>query len=324
MAANDLAQLLAPQFEAWLSFQSVTSEGLVSRRNDVRRNHVITVHGAPARLEEALLDEWADCTPEQAHTTLSKPDVVVTNMKDKETQLGKLRRFNDEVKSSFSLEELEELSGNRAIMSDSQQLATVPTLLRELSNDGKSKDGLSRQPSLRPLQVGDMVRVKREVKEPKYKWGSGVSHETVGTIKKIDSDGDCKVDFGGRQRRWNGVLDEMELVAAGPGSSTKAAEAERQVWVQQKAAGLVGPVFPQDEQHPQLAVGQRVLDIGDSGALGVVLGWKADGKRHGDTTGGLSSNGCVRVFFYSRPDQYERNPWNIMGTRGRAPLPTCS
>ena len=44
------------------------------------------------------MDEWADCTPEQAYTTLSKPDVVVTNKKDKITQLGKLQRFNDEVK----------------------------------------------------------------------------------------------------------------------------------------------------------------------------------------------------------------------------------
>ena len=302
----------------------MTSEGLVSRRNDVRRNHVITVHGAPARLEEAVLDEWADCTPEQAYTTLSKPDVVVTNTKDKITQLGKLQRFNDEVKSSFSLEELQELGGHRAAMSDSQQLATVPTLLRELSNDGKSKGGLSKKPSSRPLQVGDKVRVKREVKEPKYKWGSGVSHETVGTIRRVDSDGDCKVDFGGRQRRWNGVLDEMELVAAGPGSSTEAAEAERKVWVQQKAAGLIGPIFPQDQQHPQLAVGQRVLDVGGSGALGVVLGWKTEGKRHGDTSGGLSSNGCARVFFDSKPDQYTKNPWNIMATRGRAPLPICS
>ena len=109
MAANDLAQLLAPQFEAWLSFQSVTSEGLVSRRNDVRRNHVITVHGAPARLEEALLDEWADCTPEQAHTTLSKPDVVVTNMKDKEVQLRKLEQLNEEVRGAFNAAEAQKL-----------------------------------------------------------------------------------------------------------------------------------------------------------------------------------------------------------------------
>ena len=124
------------------------------------------------------MDEWADCTPEQAYTTLSKPDVVVTNKKDKETQLGKLQRFNDKVKSSFSLEELEELE------------ELVPTLLREQRNEGKSKGGLSRKPSSRPLQVGDKVRVKREVKEPKYKWGSGVSHETVGTIRRVDSDGD--------------------------------------------------------------------------------------------------------------------------------------
>ena len=223
------------------------------------------------------MDEWADCTPEQAYTTLSKPDVVVTNKKDKITQLEKLQRFNDEVKSSFSLEELQELGGHRAAMSDSQQLATVPTLLRELSNDGKSKGGLSRKPSSRPLQVGDKVRVKREVKEPKYKWGSGVSHETVGTIRRVDSDGDCKVDFGGRQRRWNGVLDEMELVAAGPGSSTEAAEAERKVWVQQKAAepGSSGQFFHRTNstRSSQLGSGFSIL------AAVAPSEWCSDGRQ---------------------------------------------
>ena len=55
------------QFAAWLSFQSVTSEGLVSRRSHARRNHVVTVHGAPAELREALATEWSQCTPDEAH-----------------------------------------------------------------------------------------------------------------------------------------------------------------------------------------------------------------------------------------------------------------
>ena len=106
MAANDLAQLLAPQFEAWLSFQSVTSEGLVSRRSHARRNHVVTVHGAPAELREALATEWSQCTPDEAHAKLSKPDVAVTNQRDKDEQLPKLLLFNDTVKGAFSPQEL--------------------------------------------------------------------------------------------------------------------------------------------------------------------------------------------------------------------------
>ena len=94
------------QFEAWLSFQSVTSEGLVSRRSHARRNHVVTVHGAPAELREALATEWSQCTPDEAHAKLSKPDVAVTNQRDKDEQLPKLLLFNDTVKGAFSPQEL--------------------------------------------------------------------------------------------------------------------------------------------------------------------------------------------------------------------------
>ena len=94
------------QFEAWLSFQSVTSEGLVSRRSHARRNHVVTVHGAPAALAGALADEWSQCTPDEAHAKLSKPDVAVTNQRDKDEQLPKLLLFNDTVKGAFSPQEL--------------------------------------------------------------------------------------------------------------------------------------------------------------------------------------------------------------------------
>ena len=55
-----------------------------------RRNHVVTVHGAPAELREALADEWSQCTPDEAHAKLSKPDVAVTNQRDKVQQLKKL------------------------------------------------------------------------------------------------------------------------------------------------------------------------------------------------------------------------------------------
>ncbi len=50
-----------------------------------------------------------------------------------------------------------------------------------------------------------------------------------------------------------------------------------------------------------LAVGDRVVDV-EHGA-GIVLGFrKQNGDRIGDTSGGLSSNGCVRIKFDARGD----------------------
>ena len=45
------------------------------------------------------------------------------------------------------------------------------------------------------IEVGSRVRVKRSVAEPRYGWGA-VTHDKVGTVKAIDSDGDLRVDFG--------------------------------------------------------------------------------------------------------------------------------
>ena len=89
------------QFEAWLSFQSATSEGLSNHTSDTRRNYVVTSLGAPASLEQALVEEWSGCTPKEAHGKLSQPDVAVTNQSDKDAQLPKLLSFNDEVKGAL-------------------------------------------------------------------------------------------------------------------------------------------------------------------------------------------------------------------------------
>ena len=59
--------------------------------------------------------------------------------------------------------------------------------------------------------MGDKVKVDPSISEPKYKWGS-VKKGSVGTVKRIDSDGDIVVDFP-EQSGWKGLLKEMELVS---------------------------------------------------------------------------------------------------------------
>ncbi|XP_063244096.1 E3 ubiquitin-protein ligase HERC2 isoform X2 [Bacillus rossius redtenbacheri] len=62
-----------------------------------------------------------------------------------------------------------------------------------------------------PIKVGDKVKVKQSIKNPKYKWGS-VNHNSVGVVTRISSSGrDVTVDFP-QQSNWTGLMSEMELV----------------------------------------------------------------------------------------------------------------
>ncbi|XP_023713900.1 E3 ubiquitin-protein ligase HERC2 [Cryptotermes secundus] len=66
-------------------------------------------------------------------------------------------------------------------------------------------------PSLHPIKVGDRVRVKTSVKNPKYKWGC-VNHSSVGVVTNISSNGrDVSIDFP-HQSNWTGIITEMEVV----------------------------------------------------------------------------------------------------------------
>ena len=99
------------QFEAWLSYRTVTSEGLVSRSREApARNAILVAHGAPSYLGKALKQEWSRCSLEQADEKLSRPDVMVTNMHDKREQIAKALNFIDTVKDTLTSEEFEEIS----------------------------------------------------------------------------------------------------------------------------------------------------------------------------------------------------------------------
>jgi len=81
---------LLSQFEAWLSCQKATSIGLVSASEHERRCTIRCIHNAPASQHQQLLGMWGGMTANGAYGVLSKPDVVVTNQSDKDTQLPKL------------------------------------------------------------------------------------------------------------------------------------------------------------------------------------------------------------------------------------------
>ena len=90
------------QFEAFLSFRKVTAMGLGFTPEEERRCTIVAIHDAPSHLTTALLEEWANKTAHEAHSVLKKPDVQVTNQKDKEAQLPKLLSRDDFAKREFA------------------------------------------------------------------------------------------------------------------------------------------------------------------------------------------------------------------------------
>lgn len=53
-------------------------------------------------MEAVLLEMWSDKDPMQAYEVLSKPDVEVTNKSDKQAQLPKLLKLNEEVRKAMA------------------------------------------------------------------------------------------------------------------------------------------------------------------------------------------------------------------------------
>lgn len=79
------------QFEAWLSLQCATPGGLVGAGEGERRCEVVCLHNALDQFEgQKIFAIWGRKTVAEAHEILSRPDVVVTNHKDKEMQLPKI------------------------------------------------------------------------------------------------------------------------------------------------------------------------------------------------------------------------------------------
>ena len=89
------------QFEAWLSMQFATPDGLKSAvGTDNARYHIVCIQGAAEQAEaqaKILVDTWANKTPLEAFDFLSKPDVQVTNLSDKQDQLPKIKALDGTV-----------------------------------------------------------------------------------------------------------------------------------------------------------------------------------------------------------------------------------
>jgi tetratricopeptide (TPR) repeat protein len=102
------------QFEAWCAMQRATPAGLRGLGDvaigaegrllsEQSRCTIQCLHNATAGAEDAkLVAMWAHVTPTRAHEQLARPDVLVTNASDKQTQLARIASLDADVRQAFS------------------------------------------------------------------------------------------------------------------------------------------------------------------------------------------------------------------------------
>ena len=79
-----------------------TVDGLSATPLSERRDAIMCIHNAPDEFSTVLRKMWGNKTAEEAHAVLEKPDVKVTNQKDKDVQLPKLEKLNEFAKSAVA------------------------------------------------------------------------------------------------------------------------------------------------------------------------------------------------------------------------------
>ena len=89
-------------FEAWLAFQNPSPWGLNSDQES-GRYHIVELHNAKdVNMREQVVKMWKHKTPADAHAILSRPDIAVTNKRDKDVQLPKIEHMADTAKMVYS------------------------------------------------------------------------------------------------------------------------------------------------------------------------------------------------------------------------------
>ena len=95
------------QYEAWLSMQQASAHGLAAAPQRLMRAHIVCIHSAEIEFQgKQLLSMWNKKSPEEAFGILRRPDVRVTNQKDKQIHLPKIQTMNQFVEDVLVTHEL--------------------------------------------------------------------------------------------------------------------------------------------------------------------------------------------------------------------------
>jgi hypothetical protein len=103
-------------FEAWLSLNTATADGLRGAHDSGLRSTIVCLHHTSPYLRDGLLDEWRGCSAQQAHDKLSSPDVDVTNKSDKTMQLPKISQLDARVRRLMQSAEAREVVELRGLL----------------------------------------------------------------------------------------------------------------------------------------------------------------------------------------------------------------
>ena len=79
--------------------QRLTATGLEPAKASERRSTIMPILNGNSSLAESLVMMWGQRNPKQAHETLGKEDVTVTNQSDKDNQLPKILELDARVRS---------------------------------------------------------------------------------------------------------------------------------------------------------------------------------------------------------------------------------
>jgi len=148
--------------EAWCSMQTATPEGLLSNSDmsqgegelghelassdptELRtqlRYTIACIHNAADKHREALKELVATKTPSQMVQILKKPDVNVTNQKDKKAMLPKIETMNRRVVETFEM--LKTIAETEVHANDTQQVSASGAKFRPTGEPAPSVEACS-------------------------------------------------------------------------------------------------------------------------------------------------------------------------------------
>ena len=95
-----------PSVECWIATKMATEDGLVPASEDRLRVQVHGVYSASGKdmsSRKYVLEEWHQADAQEAIATLSHPDILVTNEKDKELNLKVVASLDDQISRRLTL-----------------------------------------------------------------------------------------------------------------------------------------------------------------------------------------------------------------------------
>lgn len=133
-----------PSLEAWCSMQTATQDGLRPSTQEEKRYEIACILNAKGKhsAHDLLVESLASLTPDQITQYLAKPDVVLTNAKDKETMLPVISSMYHHVKEVF--DEAPAGSKSAAAKLEASKRSSTSRMLQRMTSQSAKRKGSNR------------------------------------------------------------------------------------------------------------------------------------------------------------------------------------